>query len=393
MFRRPTTPAGLRSLLSLTSRQSFSARASTWTKVRSFGTASSPNDNDDVYKKRISSSLTDLVFDTSCTVLGRDIFFRSGLSGIFLFYGLALGDPFLACLAALGSTTSTMTAHYCQLDRTCWFQGLYSFNGCLVGCATATYLAPDMSIGVFTSLTMVGASTSTLVTQILSNSPTRMPPWTIAFNLVTLTALLRLQPLPVTTAASNSSSIGDAAETVTTALVEGGPYWYTLYESTIVGLAQIFVVESPWTGLCVMVALGIYSPVLAVHAFTGSLTGAWMGSMVYGVPSQELVTGLWGFNSALTSMGVGVCFRPTKQSLALSVGGAAAAASVYAALQPVFGLAGSPCLTLPFCITMSGCYLLGTATSSSSKPLIPGLWLATQPHSPETNFEEKIPKV
>jgi urea transporter len=62
---------------------------------------------------------------------------------------------------------------------------------------------------------------------------------------------------------------------------------------------------------------------------------------------------------------------------ALSVGGAAATAVVFGAMQTVFGATGAPCLTLPFCLTASGCYLLAN--------VVPGLQLAANPYSPEKN--------
>ena len=146
----------------------------------------------------------------------------------------------------------------------------------------------------------------------------------------------------------------------------------------------------------ILTAIAVVSPALAAHALVGSLTGTLVGGLAYGAPASELAAGLWGYNSALTSLGVAVFFRPTVHSRALSVGGAAVTASVFAALQTAGGLFGTPCLTLPFCITMSVCYLLGTkprtttsATSGDiSEPLIPGLWLATHPHSPEQNAQE-----
>jgi urea transporter len=87
--------------------------------------------------------------------------------------------------------------------------------------------------------------------------------------------------------------------------------------------------------------------------------------------------GLWGFNSALTSLGVGVFFVHSPQAIALSAGGAAATAAVFGAIDSVFGNFGSPCLTLPFCFTMAGCYLL--------QDTVAGLKIAKAPHSPEKN--------
>lgn len=142
------------------------------------------------------------------------------------------------------------------------------------------------------------------------------------------------------------------------------------------GLSQIFVVESSLTGIGIMAAIAAYSPMLAGHALMGSTIGCLTGWML-SAPSADIAAGLWGFNPALTSMGVGVFFVHNRASVALSAGGAFATACCFGALQPVFGMAHAPCLTLPFCITMTACYHL--------QPSIRELTLAKNPHSPEKN--------
>jgi urea transporter len=166
------------------------------------------------------------------------------------------------------------------------------------------------------------------------------------------------------------------------------------------GLSQIFVVESALSGLGIAAAISSYSPSLALHALMGSAVGSLTGLVCTGGAAMTDVTaGLWGFNSALTSMGIAVFMVHSSPAskynndhisekimmekndnalLLVSMGGAVASASVFGALQKVFGtVLGAPCLTLPFCITMSGCYLLTGR--------IPGLELAESPHSPERN--------
>jgi urea transporter len=108
----------------------------------------------------------------------------------------------------------------------------------------------------------------------------------------------------------------------------------------------------------------------------GSVVGTAIGAFS-GADVSELAMGLWGYNSALTSMAVGVFFVNSTPAVALSAGGAAATAAVFGAMKTVFGAYGAPCLTLPFCTTMSACYLL--------RNQITGLTLASSPHSPEKN--------
>jgi urea transporter len=144
----------------------------------------------------------------------------------------------------------------------------------------------------------------------------------------------------------------------------------------LTGISQIFVVESALSGSVIVLGIANYSQGLAAHAVAGSAIGTVVGAIL-GADSSEIAVGLWGFNSALTSMAVGTFFVHSVPTMALSAGGAAATAAVFGAMKTMFGVYGSPCLTLPFCVTMSACYVLHKQ--------IPSLVLAKNPHSPEKN--------
>lgn len=356
------------------------------------------------------------------TGVGQVIFLNSDTAGKILLASLAVGDPFLAIMAALGTATSSATAHCANLDASTTSNGLYSYNGCLVGCAASVFATTTTAATMTTSsllsivaFTVAGSASATFVTaaltkKVVTTAPA-MPQWTFAFNIVALTTLLRVQPLlapssaaaVITSASSSSSSLEGAASaavailgtaaaaaaadpllsTTTTTTAALG----TLLLSPLTGLSQIFVVESAWTGAGIVAAIASYSPALAAHAVAGSVTGSLVGAFCLGgAAAADIGAGLWGFNSALTSLGVAVFFVPTKQSAVLSIGGAAATAAVFGALQPVFStVLKCPCLTLPFCLTMSACWALGSTSSSARQPLVPGLVLASNPHSPEKN--------
>jgi urea transporter len=310
---------------------------------------------------RVSKSLEGLR-DPSLKGLGQVIFLNSPRAGGILLASLAVGDPFLACMAATGSLASTLTSQQMCLGKQAMMDGLHSYNGCLVGCATAVFVAPESTLTALT-VTLAGASASTMVAVSLANM-FKMPQWTYAFNIVTLTMLLRFQPFQ-TTAAVDSTVPAPSTVPFTSLLM-----------SPLKGLSQIFVVESTLTGFGIVAAVASYSPMLAGHALMGSSIGCVTGWML-SAPGTDIAAGLWGFNPALTSMGVGVFFVHNRSSVALSAGGAFATACCFGALQPVFGMASAPCLTLPFCFTMTACYHLHSSMQ--------GLTLAKNPHSPEKN--------
>jgi urea transporter len=340
-----------------------------------------PSNEDDMSKQKVTP--IQAIIDSSTKGVGQVLFLNSKSSGQILLASLAIGDPFVAVLATLGTVTASTTAKYVALpSRDTLENGLYSYNGCLIGCASSVFLSSTYTTtGAFvlasTALTVSGAASATIVTAIINKVCPPMPQWTFAFNFVMLTALLRIQPLapknPTSTTMGEMIDVNSSSAAST----------MDILLSPMTGLSQIFVVESVWTGAGILAAIASYSPGLAVHALMGSSIGCMMGTFVYAVPIGDVAAGLWGYNAALTSLGVGTFFVSSKQTNALSIAGAIATSAVFGAMQPMF--TATPCLTLPFCITMSACWLLGTPSSQQSTAVIPGLILARDPHSPEKN--------
>ncbi|CAB9497788.1 Urea transporter [Seminavis robusta] len=318
--------------------------------------------------------------DATLRGVGQVIFLNSTTSGLAVLGGLAIGNPYLAVLAATGAATATTAAHFSGLDKAALQDGLFGYNGCLVGCAAAVFINPLPAASLLSPIAL-NAATAGMTTTILGSAATpfvasalkpalgSVPQFTLAFNMVTLSVLLRTKPLLAAEEPTATEGAADAAEAVT-ALTD------VLIHAPWKGISQIFVVESSLAGAAIVGGIAYYSRGLAAHTLLGSSIGAATGALM-GADMASLAMGLYGFNSALTSLGVGVFYVHSPQVMALSAGGAAATAVVFGAMGDLFGAYGSPCLTLPFCLTMSGCYLLADT--------MPGLKLAEAPHSPERN--------
>ena len=324
---------------------------------RSLGSTSSgsPSKKEDEDKK--SQNALASFGDAVSRGAGQVVFLNSPQSGLAILGSLALGDPYLAGLAAVGTVAATGAAK-CLGDKDALSSGLYGYNGCLVGCATAVFIAPSplWMGGLLT--TVVAGATTPFVAAALKPAMGSVPQWTLSFNFVTLSMLLRSKPF------EGSSPM----------VPYDGSFLNLAASAPLKGVSQIFVVDSTLTGVALLGSMALYSPGLAAHTLLGASMGALTGAAL-GADASQLAIGLWGFNSALTSLGVGVFFVHSSTAVAVSAGGAVATAALFGALQQVFGAFYAPCLTLPFCIAMSGCYLLK----------MPGLRLAKNPHSPEKN--------
>lgn len=300
--------------------------------------------------------------------VGQVLFCGSAATGASLLGALAVADPMLALHAGLGTAVAHAASTGAGLDARARADGLASYNGCLVGCAFYAFL-PMAGVGALAVplATCAGAAATPFAGAAIGQAMGRVPPWTLGFNAVALSALLRAAPLPPPAGAANAAA-GAAASTAELAL------------APLHGVSQIFVADSALCGALILAAVGAtHSPACAGALLAGSATGCAVGAAL-GASGGELAAGLWGFNPALTSLAVAVFFVPSRQSAALAVGGAAATALAFGGAQAALGSAGCPALTLPFCAVASACYLLhGQAR---------GLALARSPHSPERNGAE-----
>ena len=344
---------------------SFSSKYSNYSPSSFFFSSSSQQESDDKSKATKSNtsaiSINKAGVDATTTSLGQVIFLNSTKSGTAILASLAIGDPTLAVYAGLGAYTATMTAQSIGLNQQSCHDGLFGYNGALIGCATSVFGPQFVPVGV--AYTMLGASATSALCASL-NKVLSQPQWTWSFNVVALTTLLRMKPLEAA-----------AAETTADAAVASFSVM-DYVTSPLIGISQIFVVNSALSGVGIIAGISLYSPKLGVHALGGSTLGCLVG-LAFGADPSDVVNGLWGYNSALASMAIGTFFVNSREAIALSAGSAAASAALFGALQPVFGGLGAPCLTLPFCIVTSACYLL--------EGQIPGLKLASEPHSPEKN--------
>lgn len=315
--------------------------------------------------------------DASTRAMGQVIFLNSTTSGRIIFASLVLGDPTLAAFAALGSFTATSTSKFIGLDEDTYKNGLWGYNGALIGCAASVFgpaYPPYMVLS-----TILGSAATPVLSASLKNA-TSLPQWTWPFNIVALTSLLQTRSLlessqSATTDTGLEETVADSSVSTipTTEIID-------VVSSPLLGISQIFVVGSPLTGAGISAAIYMYSPKLAYHALGGSAVGCAVG-VLSGADLSDVCMGLWGYNSALSSMAIGTFFVHSRESMILSASSAVASAALFGGMQSLFGTYGLPCLTLPFCSMASAitsvCYL------SNSKIL--GLKLACSPHSPEKN--------
>ena len=120
--------------------------------------------------------------------VGQVIFMDKPAVGSLALLGLAVGEPYLVGLGFAGGTTATVTARAVGLDEAATDDGLMGYNGVLVGCAFSQFLAVSPPVAL--AATVAGAAATAPLAAVLKPLCGRVPQWTLAFNVATLSALL-----------------------------------------------------------------------------------------------------------------------------------------------------------------------------------------------------------
>lgn len=290
---------------------------------------------------------------------GQVIFINNPLTGLLLLLAMWLQSAAAGLLTLVGITAANITARAIGADRPSRRQGIYGFNGALVGGAVACFarLSPGtgaLTAGLWLLLAVLGAALTSLLMHGLGRWMVRrlaLPPLTLPFCLITWALLLAAalaQPLlPLAEAAAPSASPPSP--------------WLTLLLAVPRGFGQVFFLSGLVSGALILLAVAIASPLAALVGVAGALAGGITGLLIE-APAAAVAQGLWSYNGVLTALAVGGIFYPLSR---VGLGAALAAAALSSLLMPPLlqlfqgsGAISLPPLTLPFILATWAALLL-----------------------------------
>lgn len=280
--------------------------------------------------------------------LGQVIFINNPVSGLLLLLALLLQSPWMALFAVVGTVTANLTARAFAAEPTAWSNGIYGFNGALVGAAVAAFAHVGLGASLLAWLVVVvaGAIVTTLLLHGLGRWVFRvvgLPPLTVPFCLVTwllldLVASLNHPALQLAEHPALQGGIG-----VLEALLLALPH----------GFGQVLFCPDLLPGVLVLLATAVASPLAALVGLLGGAVAAITGLLIGATP-EAVAMGLWSYNGVLTAMAIGGTFyAPTRLSVAVGLMGAAAASLITPGLSALLARAlapGFPLLQLPFIV-------------------------------------------
>ena len=290
---------------------------------------------------------------------GQVIFINNPLTGLLLLLAMQLQSTETALLTLAGIAASQGTARALGADRHARHQGIYGFNGALVGGAVACFadLGPaerHSGPGLWWLLALVGAA----LTALLMQGPGRwmvrqlaLPPLTLPFCLITWALLLGAglthPALPLSAAAAPPPPVDGPL----LAVLLGVPR----------GFGQVFFLPGLLSGALILLAVAIASPLAALLGMAGALLSG-STALLSGISPEVVAQGLSSYDGVLTALAVGGIFYPLSR-LSLFAALVAAGASTLLntplklLLQTVSGTE-LPLLTLPFIVATWGALLL-----------------------------------
>ena len=286
--------------------------------------------------------------------IGQVIFANNPFSGFLILLALWIQSPWVGLMGAVGVVASTVAALVLQLDRDTVRNGIFGFNGFLVGAALATFSIPDAGVGRWgwAIAVAVFAAFSTVLMKLFGvwwAKTFHSPPLTLPFNIAALLCLALILWLPQPWFELASAP----------ALAPSTSYnWLRLGASLPIGFGQVFLAGKLVSGGLIFLAVAICTPLGALVGLMGGLLGLLTGVLL-GIAPDTLYAGLWEYNAILSAMAIGgVFYAPNARSIAIGAIAAVLSALVGGLLGLVVGPLGLPVLTVPFCIVTIGCFVV-----------------------------------
>ena len=281
---------------------------------------------------------------------GQVMFQQSPRTGLLFLAGIFWGayechTPAVAWGAVVGLIASTLAGHIMEPDSKCGSQGLWGFNGILVGCAFPTFLSNTVLMWValiFCSMltTWVRTGMNNLMAPAKINS--------LTFPFVLMTWLFLLASHILDGIEPTSLSVPTLSEQFTTAID-------TSFGSLVVcwfkGISQVFLINSWVAGIFFLVGLALCSRLAAAWAAIGSAIALAL-ALLFKADGSDIANGLFGFSPVLTSIAIGCTFNsPNIKSAVWTVVAVVATFFIQAAVVVALSPLGLPALTGPFCLT------------------------------------------
>lgn len=299
--------------------------------------------------------------DSSLRGVGQVMFQDNSFTGLIFLAAIACNAPFHAVAAMAGAMAGTAAAMLLGQDRGLIRQGLFGFNGALVGIALPIFLQTGPLLWL---CVVVAAAMSTVMQLALMAAfdSWKIPTLTAPFVLTSWCLFLA----PAGLARFAPSGAGPMPALPGLSVADGGITLITLGEGLANGIAQVFLQENSLSGVLIALGLLVASRAACLAALAGSLAALLVAAGL-GAAEPALRAGLFGFNGVLVAMALATTFLPKgRMVLMLATLAVVATPVVQVAIAAVLGPIGLSALTFPF-ILLSWMFLFAARAMPALK--------------------------
>lgn len=264
------------------------------------------------------------------SLLDADSLASRGVSPLLLFYG-----------AILGTLVSTATALVLRFDRQAIADGLYGYNGTLVGIALPFFFRAE-SIPAMAGLIIASTAFSSGLTAVGAQVLARwkLPALTAPFVLTTWVVM----GATFVFGGLQGSGFMPGAPAVPPTLMPPG--LAAIGQSLLTGMGQVMLQGNAVAGALILIGILINSRRSFVFALLGCAMGFMLGAM-QGAETATLSAGLHGFNPVLTGVALGAVLA-TRYATLTAFLGMGATVAVTGLMTSGLAPSGLPALTAPF---------------------------------------------
>ncbi|XP_042869194.1 urea transporter 2-like [Penaeus japonicus] len=278
--------------------------------------------------------------------IGQVCFANNPLSGLLILLGLFLGNPLAGLGAVVCSLAAIITALIFKQPNEAIGNGLTNFSAVLVGTViTSVYplIGHQPLPAPVWGYMIAGAAFSVCLLSALAAilAPTKLPPFTLPFNIATCIVFVCLR----------SHGLVGVAPEATQEVTEDGIQWGQVFLGSFLSAGQAYAVESIACSCLTLLGLFLYSPILTVFAFFGALASSLTALAVSSAPYAAVYAGGWGYNGFLSGGSLAIFMVPSPRVFLLAIVNAVFTTFLHAALVPSFALNQLPVFTFPFCIS------------------------------------------
>lgn len=298
--------------------------------------------------KPFSFSLKGLVRDL-LRGSGQVMFQQSAWTGLLFLIGIfwgaySAGAPQVAWGSLLGLVASTFAGWIIGEHIQDGEDGLWGFNGILVGCAFPTFLAPVPLMWV--SLTCC-AMLTTWMRRGFNNVTAQFKINSLTFPFVFLTWVFLLSARVLT-----ATPLADMDSPALIVHIGGQIDWtfYAFVTYWLKGISQVFLINNAITGVIFLIGLAVCSLWAAIYAAASSALALFV-AVIFAADPADVTAGLFGFSPVLTGIAIGTTFYKVNWKSALWTAAAViATVFIQAGMDTLLIPWGMPTLTGPFCI-------------------------------------------